>query len=335
MEDYLAALVRAYNAIGEAARGKVDIGCSLALPKDLGDWRSTIEFALGPYACAKDLNEVSAADFAKAATRDVDAFCRQGFGALLSKLAEGLPGVLSSPVTRIEYGRDVEVVAGKTRLRARAAIVTVSTNVLAAGKIAFEPELPRRTLDALGRLKLGSYDHVALELAGNPLALQRDDLVFEKSSGKRTAALLANVNGSNVCVVDVAGSFGRELAAQGEAAMVAFALDWLTGLYGADLRKAVKRTAVTRWNEAPFVLGAFSSASPGGQPSRRILMEPLRNRLWFAGEAVHETLWGTVAGAWESGERAAEAALRSIGALPEPQPPAGSPRRKRRKGAPE
>jgi hypothetical protein len=51
-------------------------------------------------------------------------------------------------------------------------------------------------------------------------------------------------------------------------------------------------------------------------------MEPLRDRLWFAGEAVHETAWGTVNGAWESGERAAEAALRKIGPLQEPAKPA-------------
>ena len=37
--------------------------------------------------------------------------------------------------------------------------------------------------------------------------------------------------------------------------------------------------------------------------------------MYLAGEATHETLWGTVDGAWESGERAAEAALRRIGAL--------------------
>lgn len=43
-------------------------------------------------------------------------------------------------------------------------------------------------------------------------------------------------------------------------------------------------------------------------------MEPLGS-LFFAGEAAHETQWGTVGGAWESVERAAEAALRKIGAL--------------------
>ena len=32
-------------------------------------------------------------------------------------------------------------------------------------------------------------------------------------------------------------------------------------------------------------------------------MEPVRDRIYFAGEAVHETQWGTVGGAWESGEQ--------------------------------
>ena len=65
-----------------------------------------------------------------------------------------------------------------------------------------------------------------------------------------------------------------------------------------------------------MTLGAFSAAAPGGQAGRRVLMEPVRDRLFFAGEAVHETLWGTVNGAWESGERAAEAALRLWGSAP-------------------
>ena len=59
--------------------------------------------------------------------------------------------------------------------------------------------------------------------------------------------------------------------------------------------------------------GAFSAAAVNGQPGRKVLMEPVRERLFFAGEAPHETLWGTVGGAWESGERAADAALRLWG----------------------
>ncbi len=105
MEDFLSALVRANRAIGEAARGKSDVPCAMALPKDLLDWRQTTEFVLGPYGCAKDLGEVSAMDFARAVERDSATFCRQGFGALIAKLAERLPVELSAAATRIDWRR--------------------------------------------------------------------------------------------------------------------------------------------------------------------------------------------------------------------------------------
>jgi monoamine oxidase len=314
MEDYLATIVRANRAIQDASRGKADISCMQALPKDLGDWRPAVEFVLGPFGCGKNLDEISAIDFARSAERDVDSFCRQGFGALLARLAEGIPVQVNTPVTRMTSTRSsVEIETTRGRINARAAIVTVSTGVLAANKIKFSPELPKRQLEALAKLTLGAYDHVALELKGNPLQLQKDDLVFEKAAGARTAALLGNVSGTPLCLVDVAGKFGRDLSQAGEAAMVEFATGWLAELYGADVKKAIGKTHATRWANEPWALGAFSAAAPGGQPGRKVLMEPVRERLFFAGEAVHETLWGTVGGAWESGERAADAALKLWG----------------------
>jgi monoamine oxidase len=283
------------------------------LPKDLGDWRPAVEFVLGPFGCGKNLEDISAMDFARSLERDVDAFCRQGFGALLAKLAD-MPVQINTPVQRMTSMRNlVEIETVRGRIVARAAIVTVSNGVLAADKIKFTPDLPKRQVDAIAKLSLGSYDHVALELKGNPLQLQNDDLVFEQAKGPRTAALLANVSGTPLCMVEVAGKFGRELSQAGEAAMVDFATGWLAELYGADIKKAVGKTHATRWASEPWALGAFSAAAPGGQPGRRTLMEPVRDRLFFAGEAVHETLWGTVGGAWESGERAADAALKLWG----------------------
>jgi monoamine oxidase len=335
LEDYLSAVVRSNRAIAEAARGKADMSCATALPKDLADWQKTVEFVLGPFGCGKDLADISSQDFAKSAERNVDTFCKQGFGALIAKLAEGLPVQLSNPVRFIDWSNrfGVELRTARGNMTARAVIVTASTGVLLDNRIKFEPELPRRYLDALERLSLGSYDHIALELPGNPLGLQRDDVVFEKSSTTRTAAVLANISGTTLTTVDVGGKFGRELAGQGEAAMVAFALEWLTGLYGTDIKKGVKRSHATQWNKEPWALGAFSCAAPGGQIGRLALADPLRDRLWFAGEAVHETLWGTVGGAWASGDRAALQALRKIGAVPEPppEPRAAEPQQRRRR----
>jgi hypothetical protein len=47
--------------------------------------------------------------------------------------------------------------------------------------------------------------------------------------------------------------------------------------------------------------------------------------VYFAGEALHETMWGTVGGAWESGERAADAVLRRLAGQPDLEPPKPEP----------
>jgi monoamine oxidase len=336
LEGFLSALVRSRRAIVDAGRNRTDDTAARALPGDLGDWRGTAEFVLGPFACGEDLASVSAVDLARVPERDNDAFCRQGYGAVLTKLAAGLSVQLSTPVTRIEWDRTgVEVVTPKGALRARTAIVTASTNVLAADKILFTPELPKRQRDAVAALTLGSYDHIALDMPGNPISLQRDDLVFEKSSSRRTAALLANVSGSSLNLVEVAGGFGRDLSAMGDAAMIEFAHNWMTSLFGTRIKSKIKRSYATRWDEEPYIMGAMSAAAPADANARKILMETIGGRIWLAGEALHETQWGTVNGAWESGQRAAEAALRQIGALKRPEenrPLQRSRERRRRRG---
>ena len=334
-EEFLAALVRANRAIDDASRGKADLACAAVLPKDLGDWAGTAEFVLGANATGKDLRDLSVMDKAKGQDRSAAIACRQGLGTLIGRLGEEIPLALSTPASRVSWsGRDVTVETPAGRIAARAAIVTVSSNVLAAGQIKFTPDLPKRQLDAAEKLSLGSYDRIALQLPGNPLGLSRDDVIIEQSNSTRTALLFANIGSSSLCTIDVAGSFGRDLSSQGEPAMVAFAVEWLSRLFGSEVASAVKKSSATRWNAAPFALGAMSAAMPGGQPSRRILTEPV-GCMFLAGEATHETLWGTVDGAWESGERAAEAALRRIGALRDSEPAAPAPvARRRRRTAP-
>jgi len=324
MEDFLAAQVRADRAIMDAAR-KADVACEQTLPNDLGDWRPAVEFVLGPYTCGKELEQVSTLDFARAQEREADAFCRQGFGALVAALADGIAVKRSTPALAIDSRRNVTVETPNGTITARAVIITVSTNVIASGALRFTPELAAGHHEMFGKLSLGSFDHIGLELGDNALGFESDDLVFEKSADKRTAAILANVGGTRLCMVQVAGTFGRELSEQGEAAMVDFAADWLAGLYGADVKKAVKRSHATRWNHNPLALGAFSAAAPGWQKARRMLMAPVNDSVWFAGEALHETQWGTVGGAWESGERAADAALRRLGGAKEAPAAEASP----------
>src|SRR6202030_3705387 len=274
-EEFLAALVRANRAIDDASR-RADVSCASVLPKDLGDWAGTAEFVLGANFAGKDLKDISVIDKARAQERNPAFACRQGLGTLVGKLAEQIPITLSTPANRIAWsGRDVTVETPAGKIAARAAIITVSSNVLTAGNIKFSPDIPKRHLDAAAKLGLGSYDRIALQLQGNPLGLLRDEAVIEQSNSTRTALLSANIAGSPLCLIDVAGSFGRDLTGQGEKAMVAFAVEWLNRLFGSDIAASLKKSSVTRWNASPLTLGAMSVAAPGGQGSRKILTEPL------------------------------------------------------------
>ena len=276
LEDFLAIQVRPIAPSPTLAR-KGDVACAQALPNDLGDWRPLVEFVLGPFGCGKELTQVSAADFAKSAERNTDVFCRQGFGKLIASLAEGIAVRLSTPVTAIDTRRGLTVETPKGTISAHAAIVTVSTNVMTSGAIKFTPELSKRQLDAFANLSLGSYDHIALELAGNPLDADSDDLIFEKAADERTAAILANVSGTPLCLVEVAGTFGRELAEHGEAAMVDFAADWLARAlrlggekgHQAFARHALEPRTVGAWRLFGRGAGmAGSAAHPDGAGRR-------------------------------------------------------------------
>src|SRR5258706_16017407 len=146
IEYFLAALVRANRAIDDASRGKADIACASALPKDLGDWAGTVEFMLGASATGKDLKDISAIDKARGQDRsNAPIACRQGLGTLLARLVEQIPLSLSTPASRIAWNpRDVVAENPAGRIAARAAIITVSSNVLAAGNIKFAPDIPKR-----------------------------------------------------------------------------------------------------------------------------------------------------------------------------------------------
>jgi monoamine oxidase len=330
LEVFLAAEVRAQRALREPPKGKADIPAERLLPNDLGVWKSSLEFMFGPYATSQDLADISAADLVRTVERTGVSFCRQGYGALLAKQAAGLTIRLKTPVTMIAWGKSSVLETEESLWYPRAVILTASTNALLGDDIEFIPPLPKTMKSALGNLPLGSLDHIALDMPGNPLNLQSDEMIFEQATSKRTAALIANVSGTSLHVVTVGGSFGRDLSAKGEAAMLDFATSWLSAAFDTDIKKYVKNSRVTRWNAQEFVLGAMSAATPGHAEARKTLAEPL-GRVWLAGEALSETQWGTVDGAWESGTRTAEAVIRYLerGHREEPKPRAKH-RRKRR-----
>ena len=260
-------------------------------------WALSVEAWEGPVICATDADRFSLRDWHNNQLTGANLVPEGGIGAFVAGvLGRGLDIRLGCAATAIDWqapgGVTVHTTAGS--LRARAAIVTVSTGVLGAGAIRFSPELPAATREAIAELPMGLAPHTSLDKQA-------------RRSGEPYMVFQCWPFGRDWVQGWIGGSPARALAAEGEAAAVAFAREQLRAMLGGQAATVLSGPSlVTRWDADPWVRGAYAYARPGAAAARLRLGEPLPGgRLVFAGEACHPTLGGTLAGAWLSGQQAA------------------------------
>ncbi|TIM03871.1 FAD-dependent oxidoreductase, partial [Mesorhizobium sp.] len=82
-----------------------------------------------------------------------------------------------------------------------------------------------------------------------------------------------------------------------EAAGVDFVVDRLCAIFGGDVRKHVGRAMMTNWGGERFVRGAYAAARPGRSQGRATLMQPVAEKIFFAGEHLAGPLMQTCGGA--------------------------------------
>ena len=296
-----------------AADGAPDRPASDAAPQG-GRFDALVAHWEGAQICAAELSRMSLHDFAATALDGPNLLLRRGLGTLVASLAEGLPIRLSAPVTRLDWGGSgVEGSGAFGRIRARAAIITVSTGVLAQASMTFTPGLPAQTRDAINALPLGLLSKLSVPIPPGtlpefgPFASLRRDI---SGPGDRPISWIARPFGAPVMLAFIGGSLAWELSRAGKHAAEAHARAEFARVFGAEAARALGPPIITDWGEDPHFLGSYSHAIPGAQAARRVLAEPLADgRLIFAGEACHPRFAATVAGAWLSGEAAAQLIL--------------------------
>jgi monoamine oxidase len=279
-------------------------------------WALTVETWEGPIICCASADEFSLRDWLRNVLSGSNLVPDGGIGAFVARrLGAGLDIRLATPVERVALDREgVTVETARGTLRARSAIVTVSTGVLAAGAIAFDPPLPDEKQAAIEALPMGLAMKVALRATGPdrlglPLHCSLDRQV--NRSGEPTMGFQCWPYKRDYVQGWLGGPVAWDLARSGEAAAVDFALAQLRALFGGRVDRlfADGPHLVTRWDTDPWIRGAYSFARTGQADARRVLGCPLAGgRLVFAGEACHDGMAGTVAGAWVSGQTAAHLA---------------------------
>lgn len=187
-------------------------------------------------------------------------------------------------------------------------IVTVSTGVLSAGGIRFEPGLPASKAEALAGLPMGDAEKIALRLTDGALPTPENTYL---SLLDRDGAFGFHLRpfGLPLAVAYTGGALARRIAGGPEAAAVDLARQRLAAALGTDVAARVEAGTRTRWRLWDGAAGSYSAARPGCHHLRATLAQPVGQRLFFAGEATDSTSFATAHGAWQSGQRAAGEAL--------------------------
>ncbi len=262
--------------------------------------------------------------FAQDFTRDVDrasiedtlAYIRQendlavatGYGNLVARYGFDVPVSLNSAVRKIDWsGRDISLHTTKGTVRAKKVILTVSTGVLAAHEIEFSPALPDWKLDAVNGLPLGSSTRVAL-MFDTPLLKELPSSFTVRTHGDDPLNFRNRPFGYDYVEISAGGRMAEWMEKSGERATIDYILGKLRDVAGNVAVPEPIRHIVSAWNGDAWVRGSYSCARPGGANQRRVLAQPIDDRLFFAGEASSSDFYASVHGACFSGRVAARAA---------------------------
>jgi monoamine oxidase len=277
-----------------------------------GRWNGLIG-AISTWANGTELERVSVKDHARYENSANNWRVMQGYGTLVSRYGAKLPVRFGTVVERIDHrGPMIVVSTSRGDIAARAAIVTIPTNLIAREAIRFVPALPDKIAAAAG-LPLGIADKLFLAIDGPADDLPRDRHLVGATDRVATGGYQLRPHGWPMIEAYFGGTLATELEKSGIEGMSAFAIDELAGLLGNAIRRRLRPVAHSAWVLDPLANGSYSCALPGHADDRLILADPVEERLYFAGEACAVEFFGTAHGAFITAIAAADRAIASLG----------------------
>lgn len=257
-----------------------------------------------------------------------------GYDALAAWLRGGLDpdhatvrlGTIVTEVRWRERAVEVDCVAAaggaESTLRARTALVTLPIGVWKApreqrGAVRFVPELTDKER-ALERLEAGNVVKIVFRFREHfwPELVERQPFNYLHSADRFVPTWWTMAPARVPMLTAWAGGSAADaLHAEGSEAIVDRAIESMTAAFRTR-RRTINDLLIGAhmhdWQSDPFSRGAYSYAGVGGRDAHAQLAKPVRNTLFFAGEATNGEETGTVAGAIDSGHAAAARMLRAL-----------------------
>ena len=268
-------------------------------------WNGLID-AVSTYYNGAPLHRVSVLDFDNYLDTEQNWRVTGGYGTLIAAAAADLPIRLGCAVRGIDAtGRAVRLATDTGMLETAAVIVTVPTEVLAAGAIRFDPPLDAHLAAAAG-LPLGLADKLFFKL-DDAEAFAPDTRLIGAPDRVDTGTYTLRPRGTPLVDAYFGGEYARHLEKGGLAAFADAAQREITAAFGRDIGAKLTPIVATAWGRDPLAMGSYSHALPGHADARAALAVPVDGRIFFAGEATSPGFFSTAHGAFEEGTRAAAA----------------------------
>jgi monoamine oxidase len=253
----------------------------------------------------------------------------KGYAALMQYLADSSTNAgaviqLSTVAKEVHWSAgNVEVIDERHQShKAKAVIITVPAGVWLAeknarGAIEYFPPLQAKK-EAATRLGFGSVIKVLLYFKN---IFWEDEALIEKAQAELSTLHMA-FSGEEIptwwtqlpqkiplLTGWLAGPKAEHLKNSADEVILDKALASLSAIFKIDvnnLQENLQWSKVYNWSADPFTRGSYSYSTPQTADARKIMIEPVQNMLFFAGEALYEgPEMGTVEAALTSGMKAA------------------------------
>lgn len=303
--DTLSIMETAFEAVYQAGGNGRDVPIADVLP-DAGELEPVVRHWI-QLMSSGDPEQVSTRSYADYQDTEQNWPMKSGYGDLIERLADGLPVRLNTPVSGIEQRANiVRVTTPGGTIEAKAAIVTASTAVLNSGAIEIGAGPARDLLTWIESVPCGFYEKVAIAFDRDVFGgIEQPSVNILPEDGSAPMNFQFANFGNPMVIGHVAGSVATELLAEGDAAMVEFAMQRLVAAFGSGIKARMVNAATTDWGNNLFVRGGYSFAKPGCAHLRHEMIGADTGNLAFAGEAFSRHWEATAHGAWASGRNVA------------------------------
>ena len=308
---------RAHNNLLQAIKNS-QTDKALTECMDINDPYFPIQCHLSASLNAADPDLVSSKDYEASIYEGPDYPVPNGLGNLVTEWGKRINVSLNTKVTQINWGGAlIKLKTSNGCIFAKKVILTISTGVLAGQDIEFKPSLPEETLSALNNLPMGTLNKIGISFKKQFFSQQEQGWYVSWRDIKNVpdqdiGSFQVSSSGPQNVVIFVGGRFGKWLEDRGTQVMLDYAISKIENVFGNRCTQIIQNAITTAWTSDPLTKGSYSYAVPGQSYARKKLSNIIDKKIHFAGEATETNHYGTVHGAYFSGERVANEIITNL-----------------------